>query len=332
MEHVLDCCGPEEPKDAEEHDAQAQENQVPQPDRLLSCRVSRDGLQSIHDLCGPSSGQSQVSSIPWLDESAEGHFALSNSVVGDWAERQRRGVHLFMSVVNKDISSLKRPFKNSSKLQRSDVVVNVHRVLEVEQPLILVDSSAVNITAMAGGAGHVPSVSLVLSLSSLDTDAIKSIRMFDVKGPLQSRIDVTKLQNAVPASCNESVAKCVSAYLAFGEPIDPAHRASGLALLECLRTEGLVQHAQGRERFKCDGSAAVCTGWWISEGKKLARIREQLPLLKLSRWELMQKLESDGWQFKCVHKRKKLPVPYVTGNPKFWCVIFNTTFKEKTAM
>ena len=73
----------------------------------------------------------------------------------------------------------------------------------------------------------------------------------------------------------------------------------------------------------------MCTGWWISEGKRLARIREQLPLLELSRWELMQKLELDGWQFKSVHKKKRLPVPYVTGNPKFWCVVFNKTFKGK---
>ena len=331
VEHILDCFGQEQPKDAEEHDDEAQEDQVPQPNKLLSCRVSRDGLQSIHDLCGPSSGQSQASSIPWLDESAEGRFALSHSVLGDWAERQRRGGHLFMSVVNKDISSLKRPFENSSKLQKSDVVVNVHRVLEVENPSILVDSSAINITAIEAGIGYVPSTSLALSLSALDTEALNSIRMFDVKGQLQSRIDVTKLKNAAPASCNEAVAKCVSAYLAFGEPIDPAHRASALVLLECLRAEGFVQHAQGRERFMCAGdtSGVVCTGWWISEGKRLARIREQLPLLELSRWELMQKLELDGWQFKSVHKKKRLPVPYVTGNPKFWCVVFNKTFKEK---
>ena len=282
VEYLLDCFAQEKPKDAEELDDA--EDQVPRPDKLFSCRVSRDGLQSIHDLCGPSPGQPQASSIPWLNETPEGHIILSDSVVGDWAERQRRGGHLFMSLVNLGISSLKRPFKNTSKLQKSEVSVNVHRVLEVERPRILVDASAVNITALEAGGGHSPSMSLVLSLSSLDKGALESIRMFDVIGPLQSRIDVTKLKNAVPASCDESVVKCVSAYRAFGEPIDPAHRASAMTFLECLRTEGLVQHAQGRDRFKSENSEAVCIGWWISEGKRLATIRSQLPLLELSRW------------------------------------------------
>ena len=50
-----------------------------------------------------------------------------------------------MSVVNLNISSLKRNFKSSSELQKSDISVNVHRVLEVDKPRILVDAQAINI-------------------------------------------------------------------------------------------------------------------------------------------------------------------------------------------
>ena len=329
VEHVL-CClavdnNGEHPEERQE-DADEAAAAAPPLQTILSCRVSRDGLQSIHDLCGPS-GQLQNANIPWLDVSAEGQLALSTSIVGSWADRQRRGGHLFMSVVNLNISSLKRAFKSSSKLQKSDISVNIHRVLEVDRPRILLDSGSVNIEGVEAGSGFEPSMSLVLSLSALDMEALESIRQFEVQGQLQCRIDVSKL-NGVPPSCNDSVVKAVSAYLAWGEAIEAAVQVPAMALLECLRAEGLVQHRQGRERFKIDGSEAVRTGWWISEAAKLSRCRD-LQLLECSRHELMQRLEADNWSFGWVRKRKKLPGPYQDGDAKKWFTIYSKSFVEK---
>ena len=116
--------------------------------------------------------------LPWLLDTEQGGCKLADSAAGAWASRQAQNGHLILSVVNETLSNLKRVRKG--QLVRSDMSVSVHRVLRVDEAerLIFVGACPVNIDALVAGVAYVPGASLVLSLKSLDREALLSMRFF----------------------------------------------------------------------------------------------------------------------------------------------------------
>ena len=70
VRHVLCCPVVANPSVEEEQEDEAAIAAAAPLQMMLATRVSRVGLQSISDLCGPSSEQLQNADIPWLDETA----------------------------------------------------------------------------------------------------------------------------------------------------------------------------------------------------------------------------------------------------------------------
>ena len=135
----------------------------------------------------------------------------------------------------------------------------------------------------------------------------------------------------------KEVADEVANYLAFSAKLSPERLPRTSVLLAALRAKNFVRILDGHERFDTgnllaeDKSSGVHTGWWISNGTKLATLRDEVALLDCSHWELFKKLEEGEWQLKIVRKRSHLPPPYVhgvEGVQKRWCVLFDKAGRD----
>ena len=148
---------------------------------FLSCKIGAAALASVS---GMFSLSGDMHELPWRLDTEQGGCKLADSAAGAWASRQARNGHLILSVVNETLSNLKRVRKG--QLVRSDMSVSVHRILRVDEAerLIFVGACPVNIDALVAGVAYVPGASLVLSLKSLDLEALLSMRFFFARGKM----------------------------------------------------------------------------------------------------------------------------------------------------
>lgn len=75
--------------------------------------------------------------------------------------------------------------------------------------------------------------------------------------------------------------------------------------------------------------SGVRTGWWITDGTKLAIVRDGVALFDCSRWELLKKLAEGDWQLKLVRKHSHFPEPYSHGHAKYWYLLVSKNALEK---
>ena len=273
---------------------------------FLSCNISSGGIASISSMFRESGGGDERD-LQWLYDSETGVGALSEAAAGPWIAQQVRGGQLILSMVNPNISKLHRVRKGS--LCRSDLNVNVHRILKVNQHerRLMVGASPVNIDAIIAGDAYAAGASLVLSLATLDLESLLGLRYFTVAPgtSLAARLDLTGVGD-VPECATESVVDKVAEHVAWGNDIPDDVRESAQTVLLWLRSKDLLDGKALREASK----HRLHTGWWLAHEGNVLETDPQAPMSERSRYHLMRDMEANDWRFSFTGKRKKAAASY----------------------
>ena len=272
---------------------------------FISCKVGSAAIASISGMFGMSSENHDMA---WLVDAEQGECKLSDAAAGPWVAQQARNGILIFSVLPMSLSKLHRVRKG--KLCRTDLSVTVHRILRVKtsERRLLIGACPVNIDALVASETYVPGASLVLSLASLDLEALQSMRFFSLKEEvaLTAILDLSSLEG-VPECATESVIDTVAQHLAFGKEIPGDVSASADSVLEWLRSKDLLD---GARLTKNASDKMLFEGWWVQRAGNVLNTDPDVPVPERSRYQLMGDLEEAGWQFRIATKRKRLGLPY----------------------
>ena len=101
----------------------------------------------------------------------------------------------------------------------------------------------------------------------------------------------------------------------------PLPTSTGSArFIEWLVAEGLSKSNKGKLVLTDAGRDRICSGWVLGDAKRCLQARDD-PKTDMSKFELMQLLQDDGWRLQHYASRKDLgdlAADYVAGSRKIW--------------
>ena len=264
--------------------------------------------------------------VPWLEPGPSGTLGLTKDAARSWMSEQRGG-HLFTSVVLSNPVDAKLIRKG--KLTGTDIGVNVHRVLEVDRPHVVIGSTPVNIDQGANANVFSDAVAIVLSLSMFSMEDMFKVRLWQIVSTKVVFDDAFLADGTLtPASPDVDVQAPVMAMLAEGKPVlrtrpDNEQNDALDAAITSLHDQGFVELENGEwhatEKAKVgrvtawtlrpqmlegeDDAATLATSRVLQSGKPCDTAKG---FLDLSRYQLMTLLRDQGWEVVVSQTRKEV--------------------------
>ena len=274
-----------------------------------------------------------VSSMVWVDRSNATVTALAEWGL-EWVGA-KQGKMLFLSVSFANPKAAKKLRQGS--LVASDVGICIHSVLNIFAGGIWVATTPINVQLAGGPDVDVGDGSaLLLHVDAFSFEQLKQWRKWSSKG-LKHILDHNGLGDLEPPtqSSLDDQAEVCERILGIGDDVGgagkPQLEGGAAAFSGWLQDKGLVSPDM---RFSPEAEALVRTAWDLKlEDEKCLAVRG-IPTQDMTRFELMEVLDSRGWSCKLCRKKKEVRTlldPYVDGETqnKFW---FLQVQKDKSCL
>ena len=210
---------------------------------------------------------------------------------------------------------------NNGSLVPSDIGVSIHSVLKTcaESAGLWVATLPINLQ-LAGGPDDDANdgVALLLHMDSFSFEQLTSWRKFTSKG-LRHVLDLHGLSErplALPTM--DEQAEVVEGILGIRDDAGVAARTKfeggAAAFAEWLQVQGLVSQPPGQKMcFSPEAQILVRTAWDLILDQEPCLCVRSIPFSDMTRYELMEVLDANGWT--CKHCRKKKEVKDLVAEP-----------------
>ena len=257
--------------------------------------------------------------IPWLGTACDGRVQLSKATTGPW-DAEQRGGHLFVSINVANPSDAKVIKKTG--LSRTDLAINIHRVLKVAQPHVFVCTTPVNIEQSSFAEHFGAAVGLILSLGMFRLEDMLQVRRWDVRST-DFFFDRSCLSDDVLSTASLDVQARVWAMLLDEKSIsktiaDDEQNAALGAVIASLHEQGLVELKSDEWHPAPVAREARVPAWCLrppTHGEDapddltnfvLDKAKPSDAIKDLSRYQLLSMLQDNGWSLQVSETQKPL--------------------------